>query len=108
MRRQQAQANNNRVLERLEIIVIETSVDNKEEDGRHLGGLVHGVLDGGVLGQQLSGQVGGTDVFVVGREVVAVETEGTDPELLLDVDLAVGLYNTTQPRMSLRVELQSK
>ena len=51
-----------------------------------------GVFDGGVFGQQLGGQVRVGDVPVVRRERVAAQTEGTDPELAADVDLAASPF----------------
>lgn len=47
------------------------------------------ILDSGILGQQLGGQIGVGDIFVVRREGVARETEGADPEFTADINLAV-------------------
>lgn len=44
-------------------------------------GFGEGVLDGGVLRIELAGEVGLGDHGVVGREMVALEAEGADPDL---------------------------
>jgi len=93
--RQQAQADDDSVLERLEVIIVEASVDDVEEDGRDLRRTSERVLDGGVLGEELGGEIVGGDVLVVRREGVALQAEGADPQLASDVDLAVGVEDTT-------------
>lgn len=72
MGRQQAQADDQRVLQGLEVILVNASVDNVQEDGRNLCTPSQGVLDGCVFGEQFSWEVGVGDVSVVGRELVAV------------------------------------
>ena len=91
MRRHQAQADNQAVLERFQVLLIQASVDNKEKDGRHLSRTSEGVFDRSEFGQQLGGQVGGRNVLVVRRESVTLQAEGADPELASHVDLAVRL-----------------
>lgn len=87
--REEAERDDDALLEGLEVVVLEARVDDKEEDGRDLGGARQGVLDRGVLWQELGGQVRGRDVLVVRGEGVALEAEGADPQLAADVDLAV-------------------
>lgn len=95
MRWEKAQADDDGVLERLEVIIVEASVDDVEEDGRDLRRAGERVLDGGVLGEEFGGEVVGGDVLVVRREGVALQAEGADPQLASDVDLAVGVEDTT-------------
>lgn len=88
MGREQTQTDDQRVLQSLEIILIDASIDNVQKDGRDLRTPGQGILDRGVLGQQLCGQVSVGDIAVVGRELVAVQAEGTDPQLATGIDLA--------------------
>jgi len=88
MWRKQAQADDQRVLEGLEVILVHAGVDHIQEDGRDLSASRQRVFDGCVLGQKLSREVGVGDVAVVGRELVAVKTERTNPELAPGIDLA--------------------
>lgn len=88
--RQQAQADYQCLLQRLELILIDTGVNNIEENGRDLGRARKSVLDSGELGQKLGRKiVGGKVLVVMRRERVTLETERTDPHLASDVDLTV-------------------
>jgi hypothetical protein len=91
MGRQQAQADDDAVLQRLEVVLVHAGVDDKDEDGRDLSRSGQRVLDRRILGQQLGGQVGSGDVLVVGGKAVALEAEGADPQLATHINLAVGL-----------------
>jgi hypothetical protein len=93
VRGQQTQADDDRLPECLEVILVQTGVDDVEEDGRDLGGASEGVLDCGVLGEELGGEVVARDVLVVRREGVALEAEGADPELPPHVNLTVRVQN---------------
>ena len=55
--RQQTQTNDQRISQGLQIVVIQTGIDNKKEDGRDGGWASEGVFDGSVFGQELSGEV---------------------------------------------------
>ena len=85
--REQTQGDNKRVLQCLEIILVNASVDDIQEDWRDLSASSQSVLDGCVFGEQLCREVGVGDVAVVGRELVAVQAEWTNPELSTRVDL---------------------
>lgn len=87
--REQCQADYQSLPQRLELILIHTRVHDVEEDWRHLSRSGEGVLDRGVFGKELGGEVGRRDVLVVGREGISGQTERADPHLALDVDLAV-------------------
>ena len=91
MGREKTEADDDALPERLEVVLVEASVDDIEEDGGDLGGAGEGVLDRRVLGEEFGGKVVVGDVLVVGREGVALEAEGADPELAAHVDLAVGI-----------------
>jgi hypothetical protein len=51
--REEAQADNNRITEGLEIIGVEACINHEEEYWRNLGGAAKRILDGSVFGQQL-------------------------------------------------------
>lgn len=89
MLRQQTQRDNDGILERLQVILVQAGVDDVEEDGRDLHRPRERVLDCGVFRQQLGREVVARDVLVVRRERVALEAEWADPELAAHVDLAV-------------------
>lgn len=72
MGRQQAQADDQRVLQGLEVILINAGVNNVQENGRNLCTSGQSVLDGCVFGEQFCREVGVGDVAVVWRELVAV------------------------------------
>lgn len=69
-------------LEKRQLLLDHTGVDDEDEDGRR-GRLLERrvVLDCGVLGEELGGEVLIGNGGVVGREVVAGEAEGADPDL---------------------------
>jgi hypothetical protein len=89
MGRKQTQGNNKRVLQRLEIILVNAGVDDIQEDRRNLGASSQGVLNSGVFSEQLCREVGVGDVAVVGRELVAVQAKRANPELSTRVDLTI-------------------
>lgn len=89
--RKQAQADDERLAQGLEVVIVHAGVDDVEEDGWDLGRTAEGILDGGVLGKELCGEVGAGNVLVMRRECVARETEGADPKLSAHVDLAAVL-----------------
>lgn len=85
-------------LEEADLFLDDTGVDDEHENRRRRrrrggvgggGGLV--VLDGGVLGEELGGEVFVGDGGVVEGEVVALEAEGTDPDLGGEVDDGEGV-----------------
>lgn len=55
--RQQAQTDYQCLLQRLELILIDTGVNNIEKNGRDLGRARKSVLDGGELGQKLGRKI---------------------------------------------------
>lgn len=63
-------------------------VEHEHEDRRRRGGGIggEGVLDGGVLGVELAGEIGLGDERVVRREVIALVAEWADPDLGGEVD----------------------
>jgi hypothetical protein len=89
VRRKQTQANHQRVLQSLQIILVHAGVHDIQEDGRDLSTSCQCVFNGRVLSQQLGWKIGVGDVAVVRRELVAVQTERADPELPARIDLAV-------------------
>lgn len=68
--------------------------------------MAEGILDGGVLGKKLCGEVGAADVFVVRRESIARETKGADPKLSTDVDLAATVGRIRGRCKDLRVSIE--
>lgn len=88
VRRQKTQTDDQRLSKSLEILQIQTGVDDIEEDGRNLRWAGERILDSGVFREKLSREVGAGDVLVMGRESIALKTEGADPEFSADVDLA--------------------
>jgi hypothetical protein len=86
--REQLERRDKRLAQSLELILVDARVDNVEEDGGHSHRPGEGVLDGGVLWQQLGWEVGLRDVLVVGRERVALVAERAVPHLSANVDRA--------------------
>lgn len=69
-------------LEKRQLLLDHTRVDDENEDRRRGGFLERRVVfDGGVLREELRGEVFVGYGGVVGREVVAGEAEGADPDL---------------------------
>jgi hypothetical protein len=68
VRGEHAQADDEDVSQGLEVVGIETGVDDVEEDWRDGRRPGEGVFDRGVFGEELWGKVVGSEVFVVGRE----------------------------------------
>jgi hypothetical protein len=87
--RQQTQADHQSLSQSLEFILVDTSVNNVEEDGWDLSRSRKGIFDSSVLGQQLGRQVGSRNILVMRREWVSLKTERTDPEFASDVDLTI-------------------
>jgi hypothetical protein len=85
---QQAQAHNDRVLQRLQAILFLACVDDEQEDGRRPRGGGETILDGSAVRVQLEGDLVGRDVLVLHGKLVPVETEGTYPDTGAHVDLA--------------------
>ena len=56
-----------------------------------MGGSAQGILNCGILGKQLGGEVGIGDILVVRRESISRQAEGADPKLSAHVDLAAVL-----------------
>lgn len=79
MRWEQAQADDDSILQSLEVVVVKASVDDVKEDGRNLRRPRQGVLDRSVFRQQFGGQIVGRDIFVVRGKRVALQAEGADP-----------------------------
>lgn len=73
--------------ETLEVVFIEAGVYNVEEDGWSRRGAREGVLNGGILGEELCGEIGVGDVSVVRREGIARHAKGADPQLGPHIDL---------------------
>jgi hypothetical protein len=86
--REQAQAHDDRVLERLQAVLLLASVDDEQEDRRRGGWARKAVLDGCAAGVQLWGDLLCRDVLVVRRQGVSLQTEGTYPHPGAHVDLA--------------------
>lgn len=97
MGRQQTQADDQRVLQGLEIILIDAGIHDVQKDWRNLSTPGQRVLDRRVLCQQLCRQVCVGDVAVVRGELVAMQTERANPELSAGVNLA----NEQQDRIRL-------
>lgn len=100
MGREETEGDDDALAEGLEVVLVEASVDDVEEDGRDLGWPGEGVLDGGILGEELGGQVVGRNVLVVRRERVALEAERADPQLAAHVDLAVRVQDSAARRLA--------
>ena len=71
IRRDQAQAHDECVAQRLEIVIVQASIHHKEEDRRDLRGAGERVFDSRVLGKELRRQVRARDILVVRREGVS-------------------------------------
>ena len=93
MRGEQAQADDQTVLQSLHVIFIEASINDKEKDWRHLSRSCQSIFDSCVLGQQLCRQIGSRDVLIVRWKGIALKAEGADPEFSAYIDLAVGLLD---------------
>lgn len=105
--RQQSDRAAERGLDESHLFLDHAGVEDEEEDGGGsrrrrrqgieggggigVGGEGEGVLDGGVVGVELAGEVGVGDHGVVRREVVALEAEGADPDLGGEVDATEGV-----------------
>lgn len=100
MGREETEGDDDALAEGLEVVLVEASVDDVEEDGRDLGWPGEGVLDGGILREELGGQVVGRNVLVVRRERVALEAERADPQLAAHVDLAVRVQDSAARRLA--------
>jgi hypothetical protein len=87
--REEAERGHKGLAESVELVLVNASVDDVEEDGRHRGRARESVLDGRVLWQQLGRQVGLRDLLVVRRERVTLKTERADPHFAADINLAV-------------------
>lgn len=77
--RDQAETDNKRVTESLEIVLVQTCVHDKQEYRGNLCGARKGVLDCGVFWQEFSGKISVRDILVVRGEGIALQTEWTDP-----------------------------
>lgn len=55
---EQTEADDDGIAEGFEVFFVETGIHDEKEDGGHLSWPGEGVLDGGVLWEQFSGQVG--------------------------------------------------
>mmetsp|Transcript_26624 Transcript_26624/g.55553 ORF Transcript_26624/g.55553 Transcript_26624/m.55553 type:complete len:474 (-) Transcript_26624:93-1514(-) len=91
--RQQVERLLQRVLKLVELVVVDAYVDDEDEGGGGgLGGRLELVLHGGVLGDELGGEVSLAYVLgVVGREVVSLQAERAGPQLAPEVNLAEGV-----------------
>lgn len=89
-RRQQAHRHQQGILERLDLVLGQTRVDDEQEDRRQARGAWQQVLDGREVGDQLGRQVGLAQGRVVRREVVAHVAEGACPRLSNEIDVARG------------------
>ena len=85
---QQAQAHDDRVLERLQAVLLLARVHDEQEDRGRGGRARQAVLDGGAAGVELWGDLLGGDVLVVRREGVALQTEGAYPHPRAHINLA--------------------
>lgn len=88
VRREQTEADDQGISESLEVILVQAGIDDEQEYGGDLCGTCERILDGGVFGEELCGEVCAGNVLVVGRESIAGETKGAYPEFAADVDLA--------------------
>ena len=81
--RQQVERLLQRVLELVELVVVDAYIDDEDEGGgAGSGGRLELVLHGGVLGDELGGEVSLAYVLgVVGREVVSLQAERAGPQL---------------------------
>jgi hypothetical protein len=100
VRRKEAEADDKTLAQSFEVVVVETGVNDVEEDGRNLGRATEGVFYRRVFREKLGGKVGHRDVFVVRREGIALEAKGTDPQLSAHVDLAVRVEHSAARRLA--------
>lgn len=85
---EQAQAHNNRVLERLQAVLFLAGIDHEQKDGWRRGWARKAVFDRRATGVQLWGNLLSGDVFVVRWQGVSLQTERTYPHPGAHVDLA--------------------
>lgn len=83
---QKRQAHDKRVLESLKTVILLTSVDNVDKNGRSRSGSCQLVLDGGALRVEFWGYRVFGDILVVRREGIAHQTERADPNPRADID----------------------
>ena len=88
IRRQEAKRHDDRILERLQAILLLASVDDKDEDGRNWCWSSKPVFDGGATGVELGWYLLFGDVSVVWREVVTLQAKRANPYPSAHVDLA--------------------
>ena len=67
-----AQANNQCVAKSLQILLLQASVDDKEENRWNLGRTRERVLDRSVLREEFGGKISVGNILIVGRERVAL------------------------------------
>lgn len=101
MGRQQTQTDDQRVLQGLEIILVNAGIHDVQKDGRDLSTPGQCVLDRRVLCQQLCREVCVGDVAVVRGELVAMQTEWANPEFAAGVNLASGQQDRIRSRWCL-------
>lgn len=78
-------------LEKSHLLLDDTSVDDEDENRGRRRECVVVVLDGGVVREELGGEIFVGDGGVVRREVVAVVAEGADPDLGDKIDDGEGV-----------------
>lgn len=86
---EQAQAHDDRVLERLQTVLLLASVDDEQEDRWRRCGAREAVFDGCAAGVKLWWDLLGRDVLVVRWQSVSLQTERTYPHPGAHIDLAV-------------------
>lgn len=104
--RQQTQADHQSFPQCFQFILIDTGVHDEEEDRRDLSRTGESVFDGGVFGQEFSGEIGSRNVFVVRRKGIALKAEGADPELSSDIDLARGGSAESTPKSIINLPIR--
>jgi predicted trehalose synthase len=87
--REQTQAHDDRVLERLQAVLLLTCVYDEDKNRRGQDGLRKSVLDSGAARMQLWGDLLLGDVLVVRGEIVTVQAEGAYPYACAHVNLTV-------------------
>lgn len=82
------------ILESSQVLGVQTGVNHKQEDG--VGSRSgQNVLNSGALGSQLVGQVFGSNVSVLRRQLVSRQTERTDPGSGSQINLAEGVEHSS-------------
>lgn len=71
----------------LKIIFQQAGIHNEEKDRRNRRRSRQCILNGRVLREELCRQICVGDVFVMRRESIPLQTEGTDPELSTNINL---------------------